>query len=72
MPPAELTNLVGVTNPNQSPSFQGKMMQTQGIDDVSRGSLKTGVSIGGHMIQCCTWGRGAIDVEPQLGNWVKI
>ena len=44
----------------------GKRMQAQGADDVSRGSLKTGVSIGEQMIKYCPWGRGPIEVEPQL------
>ena len=49
----------------------GKRMQAQGTDDVSRGSLKTGVSIGEKMIKYCPWGRGALEVEPQLRHWVK-
>ena len=49
----------------------GKRMQAQGTDDVSRGSLKAGVSIGEQMIKYCPWGRGPIEVEPQLKFWVK-
>ena len=49
----------------------GKRMQAQGTDDVSRGSLKTGVSIGEKMIKYCPWGRGAMEVEPKLKQWVK-
>ena len=43
----------------------GKRMQAQGTDDVSRGSLKTGVSIGERMINYCPEGKGVIGFEPQ-------
>ena len=49
----------------------GKRMQAQGTDDVSRGSLNTGVTIGKEMIEYCPWGKSPLDVAPQLKEWIK-
>ena len=49
----------------------GTRMQAQGTDDVSRGSLKTGVAIGKEMIDYCPWGKSPMEVEPKLKPWIR-
>ena len=49
----------------------GKRMQSQGIDGVSRGSLKTGVAAGKEMIEYCPWGKDPIEEGPKLKPWIK-
>ena len=49
----------------------GSRMKLQGTDDVSRGSLKTGVTVGKNMIDYCPWGKSPIIMEPRLKTWIK-
>ena len=49
----------------------GRRMQVQGTDGVSRGSLRTGVSLGKDMISFCPWSKDPIKTNPKLRDWGK-
>ena len=49
----------------------GTRMIAQGTDGVSRGSLREGVAAGQRMLDHCPWNKSALEMSPELENWVK-
>ena len=45
-------------------------IQEQGTDGVSRGSLRSGVSLGKDMISFCPWNKDPIKTNPALRSWI--
>ena len=49
----------------------GKRMQVQGTDGVSRGSLRSGVSLGEDMLAFCPWSKDPVETNPSLKSWIN-
>ena len=49
----------------------GNRMKAQGTDGVSRGSLRSGVTVGEEMIEYCPWGKDPLHVSPLLKTWLE-
>ena len=50
----------------------GKRMMAQGLDGVSRGKLRSGLSIGEDMLSYFPWGKSALEVNKGLLSWIKM